>query len=190
LPAENNAMISEAVIGDIPTIIGGHMQVVPTQWVVALANALRHRTTVLDTEELLARLQEKGIRNVDIAKVLGLPDSRVPEIRDRRRSLKLDEGAKLARAFGLEPGQSADPIPLPILRLVVRYVAEELGLAQGDDRQLEELTADVQAFSEFVAEPKVRRSLDAAEGFFQAMRIRRRATAPAAPSGTDPRHAH
>jgi hypothetical protein len=43
------------------------------------------RRNVLDTDELLARLEARGIRNVDIAKVLGLPDSRVPEIKRKER---------------------------------------------------------------------------------------------------------
>jgi hypothetical protein len=51
-------------------------------------------------------------------------------------------------------------------------VAEELGAAP-DDSRLEELSEDLRAFSEFVADPKVRRSLEAAESFFQAMRFRR-----------------
>jgi hypothetical protein len=145
---------------------------------------------VLDTDELLARLKEKGVRNVDIARVLGLPDSRVPEIKDKRRALKLDEGAKLVRAFGLEPSPEAQPLPAPILRLAVRYLAAELGhSAEEDDRQLGELLADIQAFSEFVADPKARRSLEAAEGFFQAMRLRRRGHPTEALPGTDPRHA-
>lgn len=158
---------------------------------MALSYALRQSGAVLDTDELLDRLKAKGVKNVEIARVLNLPDSRIPEIRDKRRALKLDEGAKLVRAFGLEPSPEAVPLPPPILRLAVRYLAAELGHSpEEDDRQLEELIADIQAFSEFVADPKVRRSIEAAEGFFQAMRFRRRTPAAAAPSGTDPHHAH
>jgi hypothetical protein len=146
---------------------------------------------VLDTDELLARLKDKGVKNIEIARVLGLPDSRIPEIYRKDRALKLDEGAKLVRAFGLEPSPEAVPLPAPILRLAVRYLAAELGHSpEEDDRQLEELLADIQAFSEFVSDPKVRRSIEAAEGFFQAMRLRRRGSAKEAPSGTDPHHAH
>jgi hypothetical protein len=157
---------------------------------VALSYALRQSGAVLDTDELLARLKEKGIRNVDIARVLGLPDSRIPEIRKKGRKLTLDEGAKLVRAFGLEPSPEAVPLPAPILRLAVRYLATEFGHSQEDEEKLEELIADIQAFSEFVADPKVRRSVEAAEGFFQAMRLRRRSPAREAPSETDPHHAH
>jgi hypothetical protein len=127
---------------------------------------------VLDTDQILAALDEKGVRNVDIARTLGLPDSRIPEIKRKERKLSLDEGVKLARAFELEPGQAVQPLPPAVSRLVVRYVAEELGAAP-DDSRLEELSEDLRAFSEFVADPKVRRSLEAAESFFQAMRFRR-----------------
>jgi len=190
-PVEKSAMISDAVMAALPTPIVGYGQPVPTKWVVALSYALRQSAGVLDTDELLDRLKEKGVRNVDIARVLGLPDSRIPGIRRKDRKLTLDEGAKLARAFGLEPSPEAMPLPAPILRLAVRYMAAELGHSpEEDDRQLEELIADIQAFSEFVSDPKVRRSVQAAEGFFQAMRLRRRASDAKAPSGSDPHHAH
>jgi hypothetical protein len=189
-PVEKSAMMSEAVMAQIPTPIVGLPSTVPTKWVVALSYALRQSGAVLDTDELLTALKEKGVRNVEIARVLGLPDSRVPEIRDKRRALKLDEGAKLVRAFGLEPSPEAMPLPAPILRLAVRYMAAELGHPEEDQDRLEELIADIQAFGEFVADPKVRRSIEAAEGFFQAMRLRRRAPVREAPSGTDPHHAH
>lgn len=190
-PDEKSAMMSEAVMARLPTPFVGFGQPHPTKWVVALSYALRQSGAVLDTDELLARLKEKGVRNIEIARVLGLPDSRVPEIRRKDRRLTLDEGAKLVRAFGLEPSPEAMPLPAPILRLAVRYLAAELGRSpEEDQRQLEELIADIQAFSEFVADPKVRRSVEAAEGFFQAMRIRRRASASEAPRETDPHHAH
>lgn len=183
--------MSEAVMAHLPTPIVGFSQPHPTKWVVALSYALRQSGAVLDTEELLTKLKEKRVRNVEIARVLGLPDSRIPEIFRKERALKLDEGAKLVRAFGLEPSPEAMPLPAPILRLAVRYLASELGhSAEENDRQLEELLADIQAFSEFVSDPKVRRSIDAAEGFFQAMRLRRRGAAAEAPSGTGPHHAH
>jgi hypothetical protein len=158
--------------------------------VVALSYALRQPNPVLDTDELLARLKDKGVRNIDIANALGLPDSRIPEIKRKERKLTLDEGAKLVRAFGLEPSPEAvEPLPGPVLRLVVRYLAEELG-SRPEEGALEELTADVRAFAEYVADPKRRQSLDAAEAFFQALQFRRRASASEAPSESDPHHAH
>lgn len=142
---------------------------------------------VLDTDELLLRLKERGVRNVDIARVLGLPDSRVPEIRDRRRALKYDEGVKLVRAFGLEPGREVEPLPPSIIRLSIQYVARRLGVPEARMQpQLDDLTEDLRAFSLFVAEPKVRRSIAMAEGFFRAMLLRRPAAREEAPSETDP----
>lgn len=137
----------------------------------------------MTTDELLAALDERGIRNVDIARALGLPDSRIPEIRQRKRALKLDEGAALIRAFGLE--KPVQPLPTAIVRLLVRYVAQELGL-HPEERKLQDLTKDVRAFAEFVADPKVRESLVAVESFFQAMRLRRPAPESKVRSGTDP----
>lgn len=138
---------------------------------------------MLDTDQVLARLKAKKVRNVDIAKALGLPDSRVPDIRKKERALKLDEAVKLVRAFGLEEDER--PIHPQVLRLAVLYVAAELGSSPSED-QLEELMRDVKAFSEFVADPKVRRSIDAAEGFFRAMRLRRPTALKVVQPGSDP----
>ena len=146
---------------------------------------------MFDTDELLARLEAKKVRNVDIARALGLPDSRVPEIRDRRRALKLDEAVKLVRAFGLEQEVTVSPLPAPILRLVVQYVAAALGVAQERTQgRVEDLTEDLRAFAEFVADPKVRRSLDAAEAFFRAMELRRPSAESAARQENDPARTH
>jgi hypothetical protein len=159
-----------------------------TNSVVELPYAMRQRGRVLDTDQLLALLDEKGVRNVDIAKALGLPDSRIPEIKRKERALKLDEGVKLVRAFGLEPAQAVVPLPPAISRLVVRHVAEALGADPGEAR-LADLSEDLRAFSEYVADPKVRRSLEAAEAFFQAMRLRRPKSAPEAEPQSDPHRA-
>jgi hypothetical protein len=152
-----------------------------------MAYAYRQPGVVLDTDELLGRLKARGVRNIEIARVLDLPDSRIPEIRDKRRALKLDEAVKLVRAFALESSQEADPLPTPILRLLVRYIGERLG-ARAENGRLSELTEDVRAFAEFVADPKVRSNLVAAEAFFQAMRLRRPASEEAAPPQSDPAH--
>jgi hypothetical protein len=143
---------------------------------------------MLDSDQLLHLLEQKKVRNIDIARALGLPDSRIPGIRRKDRKLTLDEGAKLVRAFALEQDQGAPPIPPAILRLIVLHIARELG-SDPDDNRLEELAQDLRAFSEFVADPKVRRSLNAAEAFFQAMRLRRPKSGSAAPQRSDPRPA-
>jgi hypothetical protein len=140
---------------------------------------------VLDTDELLARLMTRGIKNIEIAKALDLPSSRVPEIKRKERALKLDEAVKLVRAFGLEQDFRADPLPVSVLRLMIQYVAAELGIFPSE-QQVEELTQDVRAFAEFVGDPKTRRSVEAAEAFFQAIRLRRPTPAKAALPGNDP----
>lgn len=144
-----------------------------------------HPRRVLDTDELLARLDARGVRNIQIAKALGLPDSRVPEIKQKTRALKLDEAVKLVRAFGLEQDFQASPLPSSITRLVVRYVALELGV-EPTNQQLADLARDVQAFGEFVADPKVRSSVEAAEGFFRALQLRRPTPEAEAQPGNDP----
>lgn len=146
---------------------------------------------MFDTDELLARLEQMGVRNVDIARALGLPDSRVPEIKRKDRALKLDEAVKLVRAFGLEQDQAALALPVSVLRLLVRYIARELDVPlEGKEDHLEDLVADLRAFSAFVADPKVRSSVEAAEGFFQAMRLRRPRAASATRKGSDPLPSH
>jgi hypothetical protein len=146
---------------------------------------------VLDTDELLMRLKDRGVRNIEIARVLGLPDSRIPEIRDKRRALKLDEAAKLVRAFELEPDREAQPLPPSIIRLSIQYVAQRLGVPEERSQpQLDDLTEDLRAFSLFVAEPKVRRSIEMAEGFFRAMLLRRPAVEEEARPGNDHEPTH
>jgi hypothetical protein len=132
---------------------------------------------VLDRSELLTRLNEKidakQVRNVDVAKALDLPSSRIPELLRGERKLYYDEGVKLIEAFGLEPSPLG-PLPPATVRLVVRHLAEELGVPlQEDDPRLREIVADLQAFARFVANPQVRESIAAAEHFFAAMKVRR-----------------
>jgi hypothetical protein len=129
---------------------------------------------VLTTKELLARLREKGIKNADMA--LGLTPSRVTEMYDGTRALKLDEAVKLAEAFELEQeqGPPVPPLPGPVSQLIVQHIARELGRPLKQDApQLQELAEDLRAFSVFVTDPTVRESIDLAMTFFQALRLRR-----------------
>lgn len=150
---------------------------------------ISQRKKVLDTDELLARLKARGVKNVEIAKALGLPDSRVPEIKRKERALKLDEAVKLVRAFGLEQDFRAAPLPLSAMRLAVRYVAAELGV-RPSNHQLEDLSADVRAFFELVADPSVQWTPEAAEMFFRAIRFRRPKHPEEAPPGNDHEPTH
>lgn len=146
---------------------------------------------VMDTDELLARLASKGVKNIEIARALDLPDSRIPEIKDKRRAIKLDEAATLVRVFELGPDSAATPLPPAILRLVVQYVAVGLGVPpERTQARVAELAEDLRAFGEFVADPKVRSSLDSAEAFFRAMALRRPTAGSEAPPGNDPEHTH
>lgn len=159
-----------------------------TNCVVAHSYGTRQRIRMMDTDELLDRLEAKKVRNVEIARALNLPDSRVPEIKRRERKLSLDEGVKLIRAFGLELDCRVQPLPQAVYRLVVRHVARALRVETSDE-QLRDLTEDLSAFAEFVSDPKVRKSLDAAEAFFQAMHLRRPKSAEEAEPQSDPHRA-
>jgi hypothetical protein len=131
---------------------------------------------VLTTKELLARLRENKIKNADIARALNVTPSRVTEMFDGTRALKLDEAAKLAAAFDLEPEQSpaVSPLPAPVSQLIVQHIARELGRPLAPDApQARELAEDLRAFAEFVTDPKARESIDLATAFFQALRLRR-----------------
>ena len=131
---------------------------------------------MLDTNELLSKLKLIGARNVDIARVLGLPDSRVPEIYSGKRQLKLDEAVKLVRAYELDEqptGDSLSPVSAPIARLLVLHVARELGL---DPRPevISNLAEDLRAFSELALDRTVRDSVQAVDGFLRGLRLRTR----------------
>lgn len=133
-------------------------------------------TGMLTTAELLRLLDERQIRNADIARAIGVSPSRVTELRKGERAVKLDEAAKLVAAFDLEsqPIPRVAPVHPAVARLIVLYIAAELGFdAQSNPALVRELTEDVRAFSEFVVEPTVRGNPEAVEAFFQAMRLRR-----------------
>lgn len=184
----NLPMMSDAVIPH-GYDMSRFKSIAPTNSVVDIMSLVPQAGLVLDTDELLARLEARGVRNIEIAKALGLPDSRVPEIRQKRRRLSLDEGAKLARTFALEPDQALEPLPASIVRLIVRYLAQELQ-ASAPEGQLHELTEDVRAFALFAADPKVRTNVEAVETFFQAMRFRRPKDESKTPSESDPARQH
>jgi len=184
----SNSMIWEAVMGY--TYDNRRLPVNSlTNCGVAVSYESAQLGAMLDTEQLLARLKERGVRNVDIARVLKLPDSRIPEIRDGRRALKLDEGAKLVRAFGLEQEAEARPLPVSVLRLAVRHVARRMG-REIDEAALNDLAADLRAFSLFAADPTIRESVEAAEGFFRALQTRRPEPEEGGPLENGPAHTH
>lgn len=141
-----------------------------------------HLGRVLTTKELLARLREKGIKNADIARALDVTPSRVTEMYDGTRALKLDEAVKLSEAFDLEqePSPRVPALPPQVSELIVQHIAQAIGRPLPQDApQLRELAEDLRAFSEFVTDPAARESIDLAMAFFQAMRLRRPASAEA-----------
>jgi transcriptional regulator with XRE-family HTH domain len=124
---------------------------------------------MLNTKELLARLDERGITNRQVARAIGVSDSRITEIRKGERQVKLEEAVKLVHTFGLEQGH-APPLRPEVLRLVALHISQALDCQVGpDDPAMTELVADLAAFSRFVADPLVRGSVEKAESFFQAM---------------------
>lgn len=159
-----------------------------TQTVVEKVGPSVQPVRVLNREQLLTRLKEKvsagEVRNVDIARALDLPDSRIPALLRGERRLFFDEGVKLVESFGLEPG--LPPLPDVVWRLIARHIASKLDLGvEPDSPQMQELLADLAAFSRFASDPQVRGSLEAAQGFFRAMQLRPRGS-PAVLQETDP----
>jgi hypothetical protein len=134
---------------------------------------------MLTTVELLDRLERAGVKNVEIARTLNVAASRVTEMKKGERVIKLDEAAKLVSKFQLESPPAptrVPPLPPAVSRLLVRYVAEELG-CPAPEAQLLEIAEDVRAFAEYVSDPTIRGSLEMAETFFLAMKLRRSAPA-------------
>lgn len=139
-------------------------------------------TTMMSTEEILDQLQRKWnageITKKQIAETAQIGQNRVSELfgSGSGRRLLHDEAVRLVARFGLEqpPVQRVPPVSPRIHRLVVRYVAAELGVdLEQRQAQVEELAEDVRAFGELLLDPKYRDSPELAETFFQAMRLRR-----------------
>jgi predicted XRE-type DNA-binding protein len=151
-------------------------QVPVTKRGVAFDGTKLQFASVLNSSQLLARLSEAEIKNVDIARALGIPESRVSEMRAGKRRIKLDEAVKLVDAFDLDPEADASqitPLTMPIARLLVLHVAQSLR-ADLPEETVADLAADLRAFALFASDPQVRDSLQAADGFLQALRIRRK----------------
>lgn len=128
---------------------------------------------MLGKAEILAALDRKNVKNVDIEKALGLPSSRVSELRAGSRNLKLEEAVKLVEAFKLEPPTVyVSPLSLPIARMVVHHVANVCA-ASLEETQVQELAEDLQAFGRFVADPRVRDNMQSVQAFFHALELRR-----------------
>lgn len=132
----------------------------------------RHTLPMWSSGELLARLEARGVRKIDIARALGLDPSSVTAIFKGKRRIALDEGKKLVEHFGLD-----EEIPLPseaVIRVVVRHMLEMFNLDPGEkDDRLAEVTSDFRAFMAFTVDPKRCDSVEQAEAFFKALSLRR-----------------
>lgn len=179
-------MMSETVITNIDSEVRNGPQAQIAERVLYRERPMRHSSGMFTTAKLLDELRRRGIRNGDVARALDVHPSRVTEIYKGERVVKLDEAAKIVEAFGLESPvvQKVPALPGPVARLIVLYLAEELKVRPSPHR-VAELSADIRAFAEFVADPKVRQSVESAEAFFQAMRLRRPEIETEDPQGSD-----
>lgn len=182
-------MMSVALMGTVATPTVAPLQEQNTQSVVAPDLFPVHAGRVITRDQLLERLNAKvrggEVRNVDIAHALGLPSSRIPALLRGDRRIYLDEATRLIEAFALEPGQA--PIPHQLLRLLARHLAARVDIPESE---IEELAKDLRAFFAFASNPEVRKTVELAEGFFAALRLRRPEAEEEALSGSGPRQAH
>lgn len=155
---------------------------------------VKQTITMISTGEILAELQKKldakTITKTQIAKVAGIGNNRVSELfgSGTGRRLLHDEAVRLVEGFGLESvaAQVVPPLSPRTHRLIVQYVAAELGVALEDrEEQVAELAEDIRALGELLRDPKYRDSPEMAEIFFQAMRLRRSTPGKADPQGND-----
>ena len=138
---------------------------------IEIARGVPQKACMLSNAELLERLSQAGVKKKAIAEALGINASRITEMYDGGRPLKLDEARVLVEKFGLDTPEAA-ALTLPIARLLALHVARKVK-ADFDPRSplVEELALDLVAFSRFALDPRHRESVDAVGGFFQALRI-------------------
>ena len=127
---------------------------------------------MFDTERLLAKLKEVGAKKADMARVLDLPSSRIAEMRGGKRTIRLDEAAKLVAHYKLDETPTVSPLTTPVARLVVRHLARSLN-TEVDDNEVTKLAEGLRAFSVFAANPRVRDKMEAVEAFLQSLEIHR-----------------
>lgn len=164
-----------------PTIFVGAFQGPPTNIPVdadALGITLNGMGE-LSAADIIARLntlkKEERVRPVDIARTLGIPDSRIPAILNdaKGKNLKYDVGRKLIKEYKLEETSEIPPLSHAVVSVLADHVLRKLGLSLApDDPKLRELVMDFEVFARFVADPEVRSSVEAAEGFLRALRLR------------------
>jgi hypothetical protein len=138
---------------------------------------------VLSQQQILSALEERGVRPVEIQRVLELPSSRVAEMQravgivrtpGKSRRMSLDEAITLVEAFDLEGERELrDPLPIPIAGLAVDYVADALGVPVPDDLR-NTVAADISALAALAGEPSAREAVAGLRMFLDGLAIRRK----------------
>lgn len=102
----------------------------------------RHGPYVLSSTELLSKLKSARdaavLTNADVQSLLKLPSSRVAEIFEGKRAIKIDEMKALVERYGWEVGQPAMPARTPISDDTVEIVALDLSLSMGPGTLIED----------------------------------------------------
>lgn len=136
----------------------------------------------MDTSEMiLSALKARNVTHERIAAVLGVATKNATRLFNpdpktgKPRKLSYDEGMALINAFGLQDDadDGIEPMSLPVARLAVQYVAQQLGVKiDPDDERVEDLALDIQAYSEFAASSQIGENPDRAEGWLDGRRSR------------------
>ena len=142
----------------------------------------RHQAWVLSAQDILDRLKAAGITHERIARVLGVSTPNATRLYNpdpktgKCRKLGYDEGVSLVVEFGLEDSHDETPIEpmaVPVARLAVQYVAQQLGAKiDPDDERVEDLAQDIRAYSEFVAAAQIGDNQERAQGWLDGRRSR------------------
>lgn len=121
---------------------------------------------MLSARQLLDTLALRGVTQAEMARALNLPGPRISEMYAGKRQIRLDEGKRLVEAFGIDEAPAVPPLSEATARLLILYVANQLGLPiTQDDPQVSELTLDFQAFSRFARAHLPAPSPEATTGF-------------------------
>lgn len=102
----------------------------------------RHGPYVLSSTELLSKLKSARdaavLTNADVQALLKLPSSRVAEIFEGKRAIKIDEMKALVERYGWDAGQPAMPASVAISDDTVEIIALDLSLSMGPGTVIED----------------------------------------------------
>ena len=155
-----------------------------TKYIVAPTRRWWQATRMLRQSDILAELIVRGITQGEIADALGIARPNANKLfkpaakTGKTRTLTYDEGVMLIERFGLDRPEPApvEPMAVPVARLAVQYVAQQLGVKiDPDDERVEDLAQDIRAYSEFVASAQVGENRDKAQGWLDGRRSRSQA---------------